>query len=143
MVRYLLDTVAISELEKRNRNETVVQYLLKLPTSRTFISAITVGEIQRGITRLPPGKRRLHLETFLERVIEQYAMNILPIDLNVGRLGGEMYATCQARGINLTSSDSFIAATAMHHGMHVVTRNVKDFEPTGVLLVNPWEAVDD
>lgn len=143
MVRYLLDTVAISELEKQNRNETVVQYLRTRPTSRTYLSAITIGEIQRGITRLPSGKRRLRLESFLERLIEQFSINVLPIDLEVGRLWGELYATCQARGINLTSSDSLIAATALHHGMHIVTRNVKDFEPTGALLVNPWEAIDE
>jgi len=100
--------------------------------------AITVGEIQRGITRQPEGQRRLRLEAFLERQLETYSRNILSIDLHVGRLWGELYASCQKRGFNLSASDSLIAATALHHGLHVVTRNVGDFEPTGVLIINPW-----
>ncbi|HWV24117.1 MAG TPA: type II toxin-antitoxin system VapC family toxin [Thermomicrobiales bacterium] len=142
MRRYLLDTVAVSELEKENPNERVIRYLLTLPNSRTFISAITIGEIQRGITRLPSSKRRLKLESFLERVIEDFSASILPIDTEVGLRWGQLYARCQARGVNLASSDSLIAATALHHGMHIVTRNAKDFEPTGVLIINPWDEVE-
>jgi toxin FitB len=137
-VSYLLDTCAISEFEKDNRNEGVVRFLLSLPIDRTFLSAITVGEIQRGITRQPEGQRRLRLEAFLERQLETYSRNILSIDLHVGRLWGELYASCQKRGFNLSASDSLIAATALQHGLHVVTRNVGDFEPTGVLIINPW-----
>ena len=51
---------------------------------------------------------------------------------------GDMYASCQQKGINLGSADSLIAAIAIQHGLHIVTRNVKDFEPTGALIVNPW-----
>lgn len=70
-------------------------------------------------------------------------MNVLPINLEVGRLWGELYASCQLRGINLAASDSLIAATALHHGLHIVTRNVKDFEPTGTFIINPWALDED
>jgi predicted nucleic acid-binding protein len=139
MVKYLLDTCAISEVEKRPRNEHVVQFLLSLPDTDMFISAITIGEMQRGITRMPLGKRRVRLESFLDQLVIRFPSMVLPIDLQVGRVWGDVYASCQMKGFNLSSSDSLIAATAIHHGLHVVTRNVKDFEPTGVQIVNPWD----
>lgn len=92
---------------------------------------------------MPFGKRRERLELFLERQIERFAEMILPIDLGVGIAWGDVYASTQMRGYNLGSSDLLIAATAIHHGLRVVTRNVKDFEPTGLEIVNPWDAPNE
>ena len=60
----------------------------------------------------------------------------------MSHIWGELVAHTRSSGYNISVPDTLIAATALHHGLHVVTRNVKDFEPTGVLLVNPWDGVD-
>lgn len=143
MVRFLLDTCAVSEFSKHKPNEEVIRYLLSLPTSDTFLSSITIGEIQRGISRLPKGTRRREVGDFLERQLARFDQNILPIDTDVALVWGQIFAVAQGRGVNLSSFDSLIAATAIHHGLHVITRNVKDFEPTGVDIVNPWNSPDD
>ena len=137
---FLWDTCVISDLSKSTRESAVVEFLASLPTEQTFISAITVGEIEYGLRRLPQGRRKTELESVMNEIIAEFAPRILPIDTQTARIWGEITASARQRGFNLDIADAQIAATAIHHGLHVVTRNVKDFEPTGVLIVNPWEA---
>lgn len=113
-----------------------------MPTTSTYISAITVGEIEYGISLLPFGRRRKLLEEVMYQVLTEFAPRILPVDSDVATVWGQLSARVRSNGLNIAAADGLIAATALHHGMHVVTRNVKDFEPTGVLVVNPWDEVD-
>ena len=135
---YLWDTCVLSELGKPNRDPDVARYLAGLPTQETWISAITVGEIVFGISRLPMGKRREELEAVMNSILSELSSRILPVSADVARVWGEMTASGRNRGYTIEVADGLIAATAMHHGLRVVTRNVKDFEPTGVRIINPW-----
>lgn len=78
----------------------------------------------------------------MNEILAEFSPRILPIDAEVARVWGAITANARQRGFNLEVADAQIAATALHHGFQVVTRNVKDFEPTGVRIVNPWEAVN-
>jgi len=68
-----------------------------------------------------------------------YASRILPLDREAAHIWGELTAAAQKRGKIVASNDGLIAATAHRHGLHVITRNISDFEPTGAMLINPWE----
>ena len=70
---------------------------------------------------------------------QDYAERILPVDTETARVWGELTAAAQRRGKTVSVSDGIIAATAIRHGIHVITRNVSDFRETGAMLINPWE----
>lgn len=136
---YLWDTCVISDLGKSDRNPFVTEYLSSIPTNATYISAITLGEIEYGLNLLPLGRRRKALEDVMYQVISEFSTRILPVTKDISWIWGQLSANIHKRGFDIEVGDGLIAATALHHGMHVVTRNVKDFEPTGVLLINPWD----
>lgn len=69
---------------------------------------------------------------------QRFADRILPIDVEVARIWGELTARAQARGGQVAAADGLIAATAIRNGLHVMTRNIRDFEPTGAMLIDPW-----
>jgi hypothetical protein len=140
VVRYLLDTSVVSELPKPRANRVVVQFAERIDLSETFLSAITVGELRRGTFLLPQGKRRSTLEDWIDGLVDRFTDNILPVTMETCEVWAELSASAQQRGRTISMADGLIAATAIQHGMRVVTRNVKDFEPTGVLIVNPWES---
>lgn len=98
-----------------------------------------MGEIEYGISRLPVGRRRKEIEEVMYEVLDEFSTRILPINSDIARIWGQLSASTRDKGFDINVPDTLIAATALHHGMHVVTRNVKDFEPTGVLLINQWE----
>jgi predicted nucleic acid-binding protein len=104
-----------------------------------FVSLLSVGEIVKGISRLRDGVHKRALETWLGALERNYADRLLGIDLETVHLWGELTATAQKMGRIIPASDGLIAACARRHGLHVMTRNTSDFEPTGVLLVNPWQ----
>lgn len=139
---YLWDTCVISDLGKSDRIPGVVDYLASLPTEETYISVITVGEIEYGLSRLPLGRRRQELESVMARIIAEFEPRILPVTVDTARIWGEISARAHREGFNIQTADGLISATAVQHGLHVVTRNVKDFEPTGVLVINPWQFGD-
>jgi toxin FitB len=139
VVKYLLDTSVLSELVKPVPAETVLAFFRHAVAEDVWLSVVTIGEVVSGIESMPHGKRRRQYEAWLHRSEVQYEGRFLPIDLEICRIWGELTGRLRRGGIQLPMADGLIAATALHHGMHVVTRNVKDFEPTGVLLVNPWE----
>lgn len=140
MVNYLLDTCVISELSKGTAGSPVDTYLARLDSRMLCISAVTIGEIQKGCSLLVAGRKRSHLEQWLYRLESTFESRVLSFDQETAHIWGELIARTVKLGHNLAVPDTMIAATAMQHGMQVVTRNVKDFEPTGVLIVNPWES---
>jgi len=136
---YLLDTCVISELVHRRPNAAVVDWLGETDERQLFLSAITIGEIQRGIARLPEGTRRQELGAWLsEDLLNRFRGRLLAIDTAVMLTWGTLVAELEAAGRTLPAMDSLIAALARHHHLHLVTRNEKDFEGAGLTIVNPW-----
>jgi hypothetical protein len=134
---YLLDTCVLSETRKKRADEGVMAFLDAAEPSQLFISVLTVGEIHKGIA-----KKRLTEVTAADEIADwagvierEFADHIIGVDAGVGRLWGELSGRRASPVI-----DTLIAATAMTHGLTVVTRNVRDFEKTGCALLNPWRS---
>jgi predicted nucleic acid-binding protein len=134
---YLLDTVVLSELMKRRQHPGVMRWLDAQEPERLFLSVITVGEIEQGIARLPPGGRRRAYERMVREALPaRFAGRILPVDAEVASSWG---AYSGRHRETLPVVDSLIAATARVHRLTVVTRNVGDFRRFDVPLLDPWE----
>ena len=132
---YLIDTVVLSELRKRDRHPGVLQWLRGKAEETLFLSAITIGEIERGMTRQQVRNPVFAeaLGSWLDRTVEIYGDRILPVNTTVARRWGRLTARIGHGG-----TDLLIAATALEHGLTVVTRNVRHFAPTGVLVEDPF-----
>ena len=138
-MKTLIDTDALCEAQKPEGHQGVRRTLAAANPVDLFISVITIGEIAHGIARLPAGSRRNSLETWLGATERHFADRILPIDRDIAQRWGELTARAARSGHTLHAADGLIAATAMHHGMRIMTRNIKHFERCGVPLLNPWE----
>ena len=138
-MRVLLDTCVLSELRKSNCHQNVRKAIEDCADASLFLSVITVGEITKGIGLLNESQRKRELQSWLQTLEQHYADRILPIDLDIVHIWGEITANAQKSGQIIAASDGLIAATALRHGLHIMTRNVDDFEPSGGLLINPWE----
>lgn len=138
---YLLDTNVISEPKKKAPDAQVLRWLAQHTLETAFISALSLGEIEQGITLLGNTKRAKSYREWLEaRLKPEFAGRILNVDAQVmitwGRITGE--ATKRERPVSLM--DSLLAATAITHGLTLVTRNTKDVAALPVEVLNPWEA---
>ena len=134
-MNYLLDTCVISEFTSKQPEPQVIEWMDAVNDETLFLSAITIGEIQRGIAKLPDSPRREKLEKWLhEDLFLRFNGRILPLTAQVMLTWGKL----TAQGRTLPAVDSMIAALALHHNLCLVTRNVKDFDGTGVTLFNPW-----
>jgi predicted nucleic acid-binding protein len=132
---YLLDTVVLSELRKHDRHPGVVRWLRDKPADALFLSAVAIGEIERGIARSRAKDPAFAeaLDSWLTRTLQIYNDRILPVDTAVARRWGQLSAR-----IGNDGADLLIAATALEHDLTVVTRNVRHFEPTGVAVIDPF-----
>jgi predicted nucleic acid-binding protein len=132
---YLLDTNVLSALRRRDRNPEAVRWVESQRTADLYLSVITIGEIERGITQQlrhnPPFASELAI--WLDRVLRWYGDRILGLDVATARRWGQLTAT-----LGHDSADLLIAPTALEHGLKVVTRNVRDFDGTGVEVVYPF-----
>lgn len=139
-MRYLLDTCVISELVSKQPNPAVIAWIDNIEDDHIFLSAITLGEIQKGIAKLPESRRKDTLQKWLaDDLIARFDGRILDIDLPVMLSWGDLCGRLDQVGRPLPAIDSLIAALALHHEMHLVTRNISDFEGSGVHLINPWQ----
>jgi predicted nucleic acid-binding protein len=132
---FLVETVTLSELRKRQRDPMVVAWFERQRTTDIFLSVISIGEIERGIARqraIDPAFSDA-LAVWLDRVLTLYGERVVPFDLRAARRWGALSAA-----LGNDSADLMIAATALEHGLTVVTRNVSDFEPTGVAVLDPF-----
>ena len=133
---FLLDTVVLSELRKRERNVGLTQWIIGKNDGELFISVVTVGEIERGIRqqRTKDNAFAQRLADWLEQLLLSYADRILSITTPIARRWGQLSAD-----LGRADADILIASTALEHGLTVVTRNERHFVPTGVRVLNPWE----
>ncbi len=131
----LLDTVVLSELRKVRPHASMVAYLKNQAADATFISAMTLGEIEAGIDkqRSRDAPFSAALTQWLETTEQQFSHCILPVTPAIAKLWGRLCVQTGNNGI-----DNLIAATALCHNLTLVTRNVRHFEPTGVRVINPF-----
>lgn len=136
---YLLDTCAISEFTRRQPEPEVVQWLASADELSLYLSVISVGEIQKGIARLPRSERKQALERWLEvDLVQRFGERLLPMDVNTLLTWGNLAARLESSGQVMPVMDGLIAATALQHDLTLVTRNQADFENAGVEIFNPW-----
>jgi toxin FitB len=136
-VTFLIDTVTLSELRKRERDPKVVAWFERQRTADLFLSVISIGEIERGIARQRATDPAFAgaLAGWLDRILTVYSERIVPFDLRAARRWGALSAA-----LGNDSADLMIAATALERGLTVVTRNRSDFEPTGAAVVDPFSS---
>ena len=137
---FLLDTNVPSELTKPLPNPQVVTWVHAQETPSLYVSAVTVGELRKGFALLPRSKRRTQLEEWFELFfLPFFEDRVLPMTQRVGSRWGVLSAARQLGGTPLNTADGMIAATALEHGLTLVTRNTRDFAGLGLTLLNPWE----
>jgi len=138
-VSYLVDTNIFSELAKVRPHRQVVAWL-RAHEQELYVSAITIGELRRGIERLPSGKKKSALQFWLSNLCRRMDGRILNFNASTAHVWGQLLAGWEKNGITLPSLDSQIAAIAHRHGLTMVTRNLADFQQTGIKLLNPFKS---
>ena len=140
MTGFLLDTNCISEAVRLKPEPRVMAWIEAAEEALLFLSVLTLGEIRKGVAAIPQGKRRSHLEMWLEVELQaRFSGRILSIDEAVADRWGLLAANAKRKGKPLSAIDGLLAATAIHHNLTIVSRNVGDFANTQVPVVNPWE----
>ena len=137
-MRYLLDTCVISELVKPVPNRKVIDWLNELPSEALFLSVITIGELRKGLTRIPDSKRKQRLTVWLNTLLEDYRERIFPIDLMVAENWGIIQGNAENAGTPMSSIDGLVAATTYTHNLTLATRNENDFISSQIPIINPW-----
>jgi predicted nucleic acid-binding protein len=132
---FLIDTATLSELRQRERDPMLVTWFERQRAADIFLSVISIGEIERGIARRRAADPDFAgaLASWLDRVLTLYGERIVPFGPSAARRFGALGAALGNDGAHL-----MIAATALEHGLTVVTRNASDFEPTGVAFIDPF-----
>ena len=134
---YLVDANIFSELTKPAPEPSVLNWLT-VHQSEIFLSTITVGELQSGISQLADGRKKSFLQQWLDDLRHKFHEMILDFDESTALVWGHLDANLTRRGRKIPARDSFLAASALDHRLSLATRNEKDFLGTGVEIVNPW-----
>ena len=135
----LLDTCVLSELRKPQPDRNVLRWIEGTEPSHLHLSVLSLGEIRKGVARLPESPRKLAFSSWLESDLPRlFGHRILVVNASVADLWGRLVATLESHGRPAPIIDALLAATALHHRLTLVTRNVTDFAPFGVALLNPW-----
>lgn len=138
---YLLDTNLISELIKPRPNPDVVAWVEATDERRVYLGVVAFAEIRLGIEQLPVGRRRQALTAWLdEDVIDRFQGRIVGIDVAIADAWARLVAAGRALGETPPLLDAFVAATALVHGMTLVTRTERHVRALGVPILNPWTA---
>ncbi|MDJ0765760.1 MAG: type II toxin-antitoxin system VapC family toxin [Myxococcota bacterium] len=138
MNRFLLDTCVVSEPLKKRPDKDLINWWRAQSDYQLFLSTLVIGELEKGIQKLPQTERRADLARTLEALIKRFDRRVLHVDTAVARRWGKVTADCENNGQPIPALDGLIASTALVHDLIVVTRNVKDFSPTGAATFNPF-----
>jgi predicted nucleic acid-binding protein len=142
MSGFLLDTNVLSEVLRPLPDANVAAWLKRQAKDFLFLSVVTMGELRKGATLLPQSTRRAQLEQSIGVLVPSwFAGRILPVTQAIAESWGVLDGQRQLAGRPLGVADGMIAATALEHGLTLVTRNVKDFAGLGVTILNPWDAI--
>ena len=137
----LLDTNVISEPIKLAGDARVLAWLDAQLIESLYVSTISLAELRFGIAALPAGKRKDTLHNSLQqRILPLFNGRILPFDEAAADAYGSLRASARAQGKAIATADGYIAATAIHHGLMVATRDFAPFEAAGLKVINPWES---
>lgn len=137
---FLLDTCVLSEFVKKTPRRQVVDWVDAQEESTLYLSVWTIGELEKGIAKLPATARKTKLTTWVRRDLPaRFAGRIIPIDTRVATRWGTLAGESERRGAPLPVVDSLIATSALVHDLQVVTRNADDFTRCGVACINLWE----
>jgi len=136
---WLLDTCVVSELVKSRPAARVVAWIESCDEQSMFLSVITLGELEKGVAKLPASARRARLEGWIRRDLpDRFRGRILAVDEAVATRWGALAGVAERRGGALPVIDGLIAATGIAHDLIVVTRNTSDFARSGARYFDPW-----
>lgn len=136
-MNYLVDMNVICEATAKQPEATVLAWI-EAHGHECFLSSVSLGEIWKGLHRLPEGKRKRGLVRWADELESDFTEQILGLDTITLKAWGKLYAKHEAVGFNMDVMDSLLAATALVHQLTVVTRNTADF-PADVKTFNPWK----
>lgn len=137
-MKYLLDTCVISEFTKSHPESRVLDWFQATQSEMLFLSVINIGEIKKGIYKLPSSNKKQTLLLWLTGLLDNYKDRILPVDLSVIENWSAIIANAEKSGQPVASMDGLIAATVYTHHLTLVTRNERDFAACNISMVNPW-----
>ena len=137
---YLVDTCVVSELTRPRPSPAVTAWLGSVDPDSLYVSALTFGELEKGIERLATGSKKTSLRHWAEELRTEWRARSLPVDEVVAIEWGRMLARAETRGKPLPVIDALIAATAIVNGLTVVTRNEADISRTGAAIFDPWQS---
>ncbi|MCF7848616.1 MAG: type II toxin-antitoxin system VapC family toxin [Kiritimatiellales bacterium] len=139
-MKYLLDTCLLSELTKPEPSAKVIEWIAVQDETHLFISVLTIGEILKGIGKLPKGRKKLRLQAWIDHDLrERFKGRILSVDDEAAETWGTLSAEAESKGKKLPVIDGLLAATAIANGLTVATRNTKDIQASGANCINPWQ----
>lgn len=138
-MKYLLDTSVISESTKPRPSANVLSWIDAQDEFSLFLSVITLGELQKGINKLPNSKKRLQLQAWVMKdLTNRFSGRILHVDQDVAMRWGALAGTAERQGQKIPVLDGLLAATALVGGLTLVTRNSPHMQPMAVAFVDPW-----
>ena len=136
---FVLDTCLVSEFARKMPNSGVVAWIRQQVETELVLTTMTLGEVVKGIERLPPGQTRTELESWLSNdLIHRFRGRIHSFDTAASFEWGKLCARLELSGTPMPAVDSQIAAVCVLLGADVVTRNESDFANSGVKVINPW-----
>lgn len=125
---------------KSKGNDKVVTWIKNAKENHLFISVLTIGEIHKGISKLPESQKKESLKSWVDNDLKKrFTGRVLEITEDIATFWGEMQGKAEKDGRKMPVIDSLIAATALKNNLTVVTANVKDIENSGCKIINPWE----
>lgn len=135
-MRYLVDANVLSEATRPEPAHQVLDWLTR-HEAELVVDPVILGELEYGILRLPGGKKRVALERWFEQTFA--SITCLPFDAKTARRWARLLAELHRKGAAMRLKDSLIAATALEHGLTLVTHNTRDFKRAGVRLLDPFK----
>jgi predicted nucleic acid-binding protein len=139
-LKYLLDTCLVSELVRERPDQGVLEWIEQQDEQALFLSVLTLGELHKGVAKLPDGRKKNQLRHWLDDDLQtRFSGRMLDIDASIATLWGRIQGEAEQRGSRMPVIDSLLAATAQANGLAVVTRNGTDMAGSGVEIINPWK----
>ncbi len=141
-MKVMLDTCVLAELRDPRGNAAVKAAVALIPDDELYLSALIVGEIARGIALLRDVRKKRNLSTWLAMLESQFSDRILPVDQKTAHLWGDIMARAKQAGCALPIIDGLLAATAVCHGLSIMTQNTTLFAVTGAMVIDPWSKAE-